>query len=223
MIASSPLAVTAIVLAKWPRAGLVKTRLCPPLEPSEAATLAAAALADTFDAVAGADVARRVAVLDGAPEGWSRHGFETLPQRGDGLAERLAAAFADVGGPAVLVGMDTPQLTTTAIEDAATRLVADGIDAVLGRAVDGGYWLVGLREPDERVFSGVPMSRPDTGAEQLARLRDLGQRVSLLGTHRDVDDISEAIAVAMEAPTTRFAHTLDVIRGRLEARLARAR
>jgi glycosyltransferase A (GT-A) superfamily protein (DUF2064 family) len=103
--------VTALlVIAKAPVAGRVRTRLCPPCSPAEAAELAAAARADTLAAVsAAAGAARRVLVLEGTGGDWVPPGFDIVRQRGDGLAERLAAAFADAGGPSLLVGMDTPQ------------------------------------------------------------------------------------------------------------------
>jgi rSAM/selenodomain-associated transferase 1 len=195
-----------IVIAKAPRAGRVKTRLCPPCTPEQAAVLAEAALRDTLAAVAAAPADRYVLALDGPAGDWVPDGFELCAQRGDGLGERLAAAFADVGGPALLVGMDTPQLTPPVL---GTGLAALGrADAVLGRSTDGGYWAIGLRRPDARVFAGVPMSSACTGAIQLARLRALGLHVRELGALTDVDTIADARAVAATAPRTRFARTL---------------
>lgn len=100
-----------LVIAKDPRPGHSKTRLCPPCRPEQAAQLAEAALRDTLEVVARTPAVRRVLVLDGDPWRWRDCGLEVLAQRGEGLAERLAHAFADIGGPALLVGMDTPQLT----------------------------------------------------------------------------------------------------------------
>ena len=96
--------------------------------------------------------------------------------------------------------MDTPQLGAHlgAVDFA-------GADAVLGLTDDGGYWAIGLRTPDDRVFDGIPMSTDRTGAAQLARLRDLGLRVALLPPLRDVDEPADARAVALDAPGTRFA------------------
>ena len=91
---------TLIVIAKEPVPGRAKTRLCPPCTPDEAAALAEAALRDTFTAVAAAPAPRRVVVLDGRPGPWLPEGFEVIPQRAGGLAERLAGAFDDVGAPA---------------------------------------------------------------------------------------------------------------------------
>jgi rSAM/selenodomain-associated transferase 1 len=197
-----------IVLAKAPRAGRSKTRLCPPCTPDEAAALARAALADTLAAVLATPAARRVLVLDGPVGDWLPVGFEVVPQRGDGLDERLANAFADVGGPALLVGMDTPQLMPGNLSTGLERLMTPATDAVLGPAPDGGYWAVGLRSADPRAFLGVPMSTAHTGRAQLARLRSLGLRVAQLPALRDVDRIADARAVAALAPTGRFAQAL---------------
>ncbi len=196
-----------IVIAKAPAAGRSKTRLCPPCTHSEAARLAEAALRDTLASVAAAHAERRVLVLDGEPGAWLPPGFEVLPQRGRGLDERLAAAFEDVGGPALLVGMDTPQLGPELIERSA-RLLLDA-DAVIGLASDGGYWAIGLRRADPRVFLSVPMSSEHTGSAQLERLRELDLDTRALPELRDVDTIDDARAVAAAAPRTRFARVLS--------------
>ncbi len=198
------------VIAKAPVAGRSKTRLTPPCTPEQAAALAAAALADTLAAVAAVPGARRVVVLDGVAGSWLRPGFEVVPQRGTGLAERLAAAFADIGEPALVVGMDTPQLTPQMLSHALFGLA--GCDAVLGAACDGGYWSIGLRAADDAVFAGIPMSDPATCTVQRARLHALGLTTHELPELRDVDDISDARAVAALAPRTRFARTLGALR-----------
>jgi rSAM/selenodomain-associated transferase 1 len=197
-----------VVIAKAPRAGHSKTRLCPPCTPRQAARLARAALADTLDAVRTTPASRHLVVLDGEPGEWLPDGFEVLPQRGGGLGERLANAFEDVADPALLIGMDTPQVTPRDLRDALARLAEPSIDAVLGSAPDGGYWAIGLCEPDPDVFLGVPMSSARTCRVQRARLSQLGLRVGELPTLRDVDRIDDAHAVAELAPTGRFARAL---------------
>ena len=152
---------------------------------------------------------RRIVVLDGEPGPWIPDGFDVIAQRGDGLAERLAAAFADAGGPAFLVGMDTPQVTPELLA-AGLDAVRDG-DAAFGAALDGGYWGIGLREPDARVFEDVPMSEDNTGAVQRARLAILGLRTAILPPLRDIDTIEDARAVAREAPDGRLAAALAEI------------
>jgi rSAM/selenodomain-associated transferase 1 len=209
--------VTVIVLAKAPAPGRVKTRLCPPCDPEQAAALAEAALVDTLRSVAAIRCERRVLVLEGAPGPWLPAGFEVLPQRGDGLDERLAHAFTDTGTGGVLIGMDTPQLTPARLTGALRALGGAGVDAVLGPSVDGGWWALGLRTPDPGVFLGVPMSTPHTGDAQRARLHELRLRTAALPTLRDVDDFDDALAVASTAPDSRFAATLKSMLPRLGA------
>ena len=196
-----------VVMAKEPLPGRVKTRLCPPLEHTQAAALAEASLADTLQAVASTATHRRVLVLEGSPGPWLAPGFEIIAQRGTGLAERLANAARDVGEALLFVGMDTPQLTPELLRGALTRLADPAVDAVLGPTVDGGYWTIGLQDPDPRAFDDVPMSSDGTAAAQLARLTALGLRTERLGELRDVDTIADAAAVAALAPGTRFAAT----------------
>jgi len=193
---------TLLVIAKSPVAGRVKTRLCPPCTPGQAAALAEAALRDTLDAVRRARADRRVLVLDGAPGAWLPGGYEIIAQRGEGLVRRLANAFADAG-PGLLVGMDTPQLTPDLLDAGLAAL--ERADAVLGLAADGGYWAIGLRRPDPRVFDGVPMSVAHAGARQRERLAALGLRTASLPVLRDVDTVVDAELVAAKAPGSRFA------------------
>ncbi|MEV5395909.1 DUF2064 domain-containing protein [Streptomyces cellulosae] len=193
--------VTLLVIAKEPRPGRVKTRLTPPFTPEDAAALAEASLADTLDAVAHTPARRRVLVLDGEPGPWLPAGVEVVPQCAGGLDERLAAAFAGCDGPALLIGMDTPQVTPELL----TVDFAD-CDAWFGPAADGGFWALGLADPDPELLRGVPMSTPYTGAAQRRRLD--GLRVRDLPLLRDVDTAEDAVAVADAAPDGRFAARL---------------
>lgn len=198
---------TLLVIAKEPRPGRVKTRLTPPFTPVEAAALAEASLADTLRVVREAPARRRVLVLDGAPGPWLPSGFDVVPQCGGGLDERLAAAFAGVDGPALLIGMDTPQVTPGLL----TVDFAD-CDAYFGPAEDGGFWALGLADPDPALLRGVPMSTAATGAVQRSRLTAAGLRVRELPVLRDVDTARDAELVAAAAPGGRFAGELARLR-----------
>ncbi len=223
-----------LVLAKEPVAGRVKTRLCPPFTPGQAAELASAALADTLAAVysAVASQSRRgvtiepVLVLEGSPGGWlaglieGPAGIAVIPQRSGGLGTRIAGAFEDTLSPlpghprsgadcALLVGMDTPQLSGRLLSDAIDVLRRPESDAVLGLADDGGWWALGLHAADASLLLGVPMSSSATGQIQYDRLQDHGLSVALLPCLRDVDTASDAQAVATLAPRSRFAATLS--------------
>jgi len=197
--------VHLIVMAKSPRPGSVKTRLCPPCTPEQAADLATAALVDTLEAGRSSAADQVVLALAGEPGDWLPAGVRVIPQRGDGFDQRLTNAWSDVGGPAFQIGMDTPQLDPTLLDDAMARLDEPDLDAVIGLADDGGWWGLGLRKSDERVFLGVPMSCDHTGMSQVARLDDLGLRTGRLANLTDVDTIADAAAVATLAPNTRFA------------------
>jgi uncharacterized protein len=200
---------TVIVIAKAPEPGRSKTRLSPPCTPEEAALLAAAALQDTLEAVAASRARRRVVALDGEAGDWLPSGFETIAQRGRGLDERLGAAFLDVAEPALLVGMDTPQVTPVLLNDALRTL--EDADAVLGHTADGGFWAVGLERPLASAFVGVPMSTAWTGAAQQRRLEELGLKVATLPPMNDVDYFSDAVDVAAQAVDSHFAATLRAL------------
>ena len=145
-------------------------------------------------------------VFDGDPRRWVPPGWEVVSQRGSGLDQRLEAAFADAArGPALLIGMDTPQLAAETLRAGVRMLERPGIDAVIGPTWDGGYWSVGLRRACPEVFLGVPMSQPGTLAAQCTRLRQLGLRAMAQPRLRDVDTAADAYAVARQAPATRFA------------------
>lgn len=211
-----------VVLAKAPVPGRVKTRLCPPLTPDQAAALARAALLDTMDAVRASGARRRVLALQGGPGRWARSGFDVIGQHPGDLGARLAGAVDDAWRrtplPVLVVGMDTPQVRGADLDRAAAPLLArrPGADggpslSVLGPAEDGGYWAIGVRRPLPGMFDGVPMSTDHTGAAQLARLRALGVRCTVVGAMRDVDRVEDALAVAAMAPATRFAAILRPI------------
>jgi rSAM/selenodomain-associated transferase 1 len=201
---------TLAVIAKSPVPGKVKTRLCPPCTPEQAAALAEASLRDTLAAMAAVAGPRRAVVLDGRPGPWLTD-EHVVAQRGGGLDERLAAALHDLGGPVLIVGMDTPQVTPRQLRRALGALERER--AVLGPAADGGYWCIGLREPDARLLHGVPMSVAHTLDAQRRRLQAHGVGFTEVDELLDVDTIADARAVAAQAPHTRFARLLATVDG----------
>lgn len=194
---------TAIVIAKEPLPGKVKTRLTPPLTHEAAAAVAGAALRDTVRTIDAVPADHRLLAFAGDATDWTPPGWRAIAQPDGGLDVRLAAAFAAApAGPALLVGMDTPQLRPEHLAPDWT-----GYDACLGLATDGGFWAIGFRDPSiaAAALPGVPMSTPRTGAAQLDRLRSLGLRVRLLDELTDVDTVESAFEVAELAPHTAFA------------------
>lgn len=194
---------TVVVIAKEPVPGRVKTRLIGDFTAEQAADLAAAALADTLSAMDQVRCRRRVLLLDGQAGSWVPRGWEVIAQVPGGLDERLAAGFESLDdAPAVLVGMDTPQLRARQLNFNPTRF-----DACLGMAADGGFWAIGFTSPARAgaVLRGVPMSTAETGSIQRQRMVSAGLAVQELDTLTDVDTAAEARSVALQSPSTRFA------------------
>lgn len=196
------------VMAKAPVAGLVKTRMCPPCSPEQAALLAEASLADTLTTVTKVADVEPVVVLAGSPGTWLPSDVEVVPQREGGLGERLAGAVADLGAPVVIIGMDTPQVTVDDLRTVVEGLRRTDVDAVLGPAEDGGYWVIGLDRAAPGAFDGVTMSVADTHDQQAERLAQLGLLVASTRTLRDVDTFEDAVSVAHECHAGRFAPTV---------------
>jgi hypothetical protein len=145
-----------------------------------------------------------VLAWEGDPSGWDA-GFDVVHQPDGDLGARLAAAFSAAmsvapAEPVLLIGMDTPQVTTTLLDRSW-----NGADAVLGLSEDGGFWAIGLRSvKPSAVFAGIPMSTDRTAAAQLARLSALGLSVELLPPLRDVDEPADAEWVADHHPQLAF-------------------
>lgn len=149
--------------------------------------------------------------LDGDAGAWLPDGFEVIGQRGHGLDERLAAAFDDVGEAAVIIAMDTPQVTAAQLDGALAMLVDH--DVVLGPTVDGGYWCVGLADPRHDITTGVPMSRDDTLEQQLLRIEAMGLSLAVVDELIDMDEIADALTVAELIPDSALAATLRTALG----------
>jgi len=213
--------VTALVVAKAPVPGLAKTRLAATIGDAAAAEVAAAALLDTLDAVAAANVDHRVVALTGHLHDAARAeeltralaSFTVIPQRGDGLGERLANAHADAApaGAVLQIGMDTPQVTGRLLSDAAA-LLAD--TDLLGTAEDGGWWILGLRNPAQaRALLDVPMSAPSTGDDTRVALTAAGAEVTMVSQLRDVDFESDLDVVSnLCTPNSRFRRVVEQLR-----------
>ena len=217
--------VSVLVVAKAPVPGLAKTRLAAGVGDDAAADIAAAALLDTLDAVAGSPVAARVVALTGnlddakcSSEIRSRLAdFVVITQRGEDFANRLANAHldaaAETGGlPVLQIGMDTPQVNPELIGRCAQSLANN--DAVLGMACDGGWWVLGVTDAATAdCLRGVPMSAPDTGAETLAALQHIGIAVELLSELADVDTLEDVDVVRRAClPESRFSRITAQVR-----------
>ena len=217
-----------LVLAKAPVPGEVKTRLCPPITPAQAARIAAAAFLDTLDAVLAVPGVTPVVALSGD---LSRavggdvlrarlRAITVLPQRRTTLGQRIAAAYADAAAvlgpcPVLQIGMDTPQADAELLSHCLDLL--DNADAALGMAADGGWWIMGVRRPElADLIADIPTSRADTGVKTMAALRAAGCHVVELPELADVDTWADAAAVAATVPGGRFAAAVAAAMAALE-------
>ena len=215
-----------IVMAKAPRAGEAKTRLVPPLKPSEAAGLAACFFADTVSlalgiagqvVVAYAPADGRAALADALRE--HAHAPDAgrmlwLEQRGDDLGERLAgvvehAAALDLS-PLLIVGADSPTLPPSFLATALEALSHARADVALGPTDDGGYYAVALRAPAPGLFDAVEWSTPRAYAQTARNAERLGLRLLELPRWYDVDtpaDLSRLCAeLSADEDARRRAH-----------------
>jgi uncharacterized protein len=201
---------TLVLIAKECVPGRVKTRLHPPFSLADAARIAAACLADTLAAVNGLPFDRRVLFFDGVPPEDLPQGWEIVPQPPGSLDTRIGAIFDACTGPTLLIGMDTPHLDPGILRPFAGPWQAS-VDTVIGHATDGGFWTLGMRDPDGDLVRGVPMSRADTGAIQEQRLRlSSGLDVLRLPVLTDIDTAADLADAARSAP--RLRSVLDDLR-----------
>ncbi len=190
-------------MAKAPIAGRVKTRLCPPLEPGEAAHLYACTLGDTVAEMSALTRVRRYLFLDPPESVASLSGspfpaFELFPQRGRDLGDRMrdgaAAAFRNGARRVVIIGADCPSLSAGTVRR-AFRELSTGASVVFGPSADGGYYLIGLSSPDDRLFRGFRWSTPEVLRDAAARCRLLCAPFSFLPPERDVDTVEDLLAL----------------------------
>src|SRR5213595_2624530 len=188
------------VMTKVPQAGHVKTRLVPPLTPSEAAELNKCFLRDTAASISSAACDNNAcAIAVYTPVGCEAAytdilavDFKLLPQRGETFGERLYFAAVDLfrcGFESVcLIDSDSPTVPAENFAQAVKLLRRLGDRIVLGPCDDGGYYLIGIKKPHQEIFERIDWSTERVLAQTKQRARELGLEVKLLPAGYDVDD-----------------------------------
>jgi rSAM/selenodomain-associated transferase 1 len=204
------------MMAKAPSPGRVKTRLCPPLTPAEAESVAAAFAADTWSVVSHVGAGRAYLAFAGAKErfGAPLDAAPAFAQEGADLGERIefVASWALARASAVvIVGSDLPGLPPARLREALASLGSH--DAVLGPSSDGGFYLIGLGRLHPGVLHGVPWSADNTLAVTVERLENAGYAVGQIGTFDDVDTPADLARLkrALTAGTVSAPKTLKVL------------
>ena len=183
-----------IVMCKAPVAGKVKTRLAPFLSAEKSADLAGCFAVD-----AAAKAARICPNVIIAYAGEKNLLAKILPpnliwteQKGADLGERmhnaLGFAFEENFAPLVVIGTDSPTLPLEFPANAISILSENCADVVLGKTEDGGYYLVGLREPEFGIFQNVVWSSAETFAKTARNIEQLNLHLELLPAWYDVDE-----------------------------------
>jgi rSAM/selenodomain-associated transferase 1 len=208
--------ITALVVAKAPVAGRSKTRLVPPLTGEQAAELQGALLADTVAACLREtdDVRLLIASEDErTPLARLVPGIPAELQRGRGLRDALRLGLRDhlASGPVAIISSDLPGIPAGSLAATAAAL-ADGADVVLGAAMDGGYWLVAMREPHDAPFDDIPWSTPAVWAVTARRCREAGLRVHALDAWRDVDTFADLATCRNELDPALAPETARILR-----------
>ena len=204
-------AVAVAVMAKAPRAGAVKTRLCPPASPREAAALARCFLRDRVAQVRElTGVSRVIAFTPASERGVFQRlapDFTLIVQHGTDLGARmrstLATLLASGHRAAIAIGTDTPTLPTTVIQLAVDRIASPDVDVVLGPADDGGYYLIGVRADHPTLFDDVTWSTSTVLEITLQRARAVGLHTACVSPWFDVDtpdDVTRLRAALIENP-----------------------
>jgi uncharacterized protein len=194
-VASPSKEVAVAIMAKAPRPGTVKTRLCPPLLATEAAALYRCFLLDKIASVGGLVDARPVIAYtpDDARAEFDAlaPNFALVAQHGPDLGARLHATLASLlaagHAGAIAVDSDTPTLPSGFLQQAVDCLSRPGPDVVLGPTEDGGYYLIGVRAPHRELFERMPWSTSDVLEVTRRRVAAAGLRAVCLPSWFDVD------------------------------------
>ncbi len=197
-----------VIFAKAPIAGQVKTRLCPPLTHDEAATLHGSFVLDMLERTKAGAAKLKLPIdryLACAPSSTlvffqimeERQRVKLIDQVGDDLGARMQQAFAALFAKGyrkvIVVGTDIPSLPLDHYQQALALL--DTHDVVLGPAMDGGYYLIGLTQPRPELFTGIAWSTDRVRAATQEKAASLSLKTTLLPPWRDVDTIDDLRAL----------------------------
>lgn len=181
-----------VVFVKAPRAGQVKTRIAETAGPERAREIYLRLVKQVVESMrALQNVELRFSPDDAGAEvqPWLQGGWTASAQGEGDLGERLHRAFSDAFAAGaervVIIGSDCPEVRTADVRTAWRELKSH--DIVVGPAVDGGYWLIGLSAPQPDLFKGIAWSSDQVLGETLARAKSLKLRIQLLRILTDID------------------------------------
>jgi rSAM/selenodomain-associated transferase 1 len=190
-----------LIFVKNPQLGKVKTRLASTIGEEAAMNIYRRLLDFTRKTAAGVDCRRWVCYSDFIPAAaeWPDAVFEKHMQSGADLGERMSkafqAAFQSGASKVVIIGSDCPQITPEILHDAFQAL--DTRDFVIGPSTDGGYYLLGMRRFEPRVFEEIVWSTDTVCLLTQERIRETGGSFHLLPILTDIDTEEDLRAVGV--------------------------
>lgn len=207
-----------LLFIKAPGAGQVKSRLAAGVGRDHALNLYKNFVLDVLDMLERTGYAVRICFYPGAAgsevAAWLGPGRQYMPQNGDDLGERMergfASVFSDGFGRAVLIGSDIPDLKESLIREAFLSLEAS--DAVLGPAVDGGYYLIGFNRDSffSGPFHGIRWSTGSVFQDTYGILQSASCRVHVLAEWEDVDSLAALKSFAERNKRSEFRRSRSV-------------
>lgn len=183
-----------LIFIKNPIPGKVKTRLAADVGTDRALSIYLSLLAHTREQSAGLRADRLLFYSDhiDQQDEWPEKLFEKKIQEGDDLGERMSRAFQQAferADSAVIIGSDCPGLTTSLLERAFEALETH--DFVIGPALDGGYYLLGMRSYQAAVFAGIQWSTDEVFPQTMLRIGELNASCAQLPALSDVDYLED--------------------------------
>ena len=206
--ASQPAEAALIVFAKSPVPGSVKTRLCPPLTPDEAATLHGSLVLDTleqtrklqgFDRFLACAPSKQHPFFQAVGARQQIELWEQIPEEdfGKRMDQAFCIAFDRGYSFAVMIGSDLPTIDGNIVQQALRALSEH--DAVIGPSQDGGYYLIGMKKPTPELFSEIPWSTDQVTSLTQQKAERLGLSLKLLRPQRDLDTMEDLQAFIQES------------------------
>jgi rSAM/selenodomain-associated transferase 1 len=191
-----------ILFVKAPRLGTVKTRLQPELTAAQSLQLYQAMVEDLVHGFQDVDfcdlkIFFHPADAPGEMRDWLGNEPDFFPQQGHDLGARMYQAIADMihqnYHKAVLIGSDIPTLDLTTVVQAFTSL--DEYDVVLGPCNDGGYYLIGMKQPYIALFKDIAWSTHIVLQQTIKKARTVKLKIGQLAKQSDIDTYTDILAL----------------------------
>lgn len=185
-----------LIFARYPESGKVKTRLADTLGTAEALKVYKKLLLYTFQICQQYTGMVQICWAETLPE----HPDFPLPttfiqsvQKGSELGDRLMNAFVEhfhaSAIPIMIIGADCPSLSVDILRTASDKL--QKYDVVIGPAVDGGYYLLGMQHYFKAILADIPWSTSSVFPETMEKINHNKLSCFILPTLRDIDTISD--------------------------------